>query len=167
MYADALLTLGGSAVGSTITGQAITATGNTLSTNVVDLSSGYAPNGIGAAQTRDLGEGSDFDFMRVEVIAAFNNATSVEFQIIQHDDTAQSVNVTVVGTTGAIPLASLVAGARFAAQINPRLASKGQRYISGRWVVVGTAPTTGTIFADLGAEIQDGQKFYPVGFAVL
>jgi hypothetical protein len=32
--------------------------------------------------------------------------------------------------------------------------------------VVGTAPTTGSIYADIGAEIQDGQNFYPVGFSV-
>jgi hypothetical protein len=72
----------------------------------------------------------------------------------------------VIGTTGAIAVASLTAGARFACAINPRLASKGQRYIGARYVTVG-ATTAHTVFADIGIEIQDGAKFYANGFAVL
>ncbi|MBU3640521.1 Bbp16 family capsid cement protein [Polynucleobacter sp. Fuers-14] len=163
MILDALLTLAGSIVGNTVTPQTVTGTNtNVLSTNVIDLSTGGIPSG----QVRDIGEGSDIPALRVEVMTAFAGATSVEFQAIQHDDTAQSTNVTVVGSTGAIPVASLVAGARFVAEINPRIASKGQRYLSGRFVIVG-AGSAGAIFADIGVEIQDGQKFLPSGFAVL
>jgi hypothetical protein len=163
MILDALLTLAGSIAGNTITPQTVTGSGNVLSTNVIDLSSGGTPSG----QTRDLGESNGIagPMLRVEVMTAFAGATSVEFQLIQSDDAAQSVNVTEVATTGPIAVASLVAGARFAAPLIPRIGSKGQRYISGRWVITGTG-TAGAIFADIGDELADGQKFYPSGFAV-
>jgi hypothetical protein len=128
-------------------------TGSTLSTNTVDL-------GI----ARDIGEGFD-QYLRVLVGTAFAGGTSTEFQIIVADDAALTSNVTVIGSTGAIPTASLTAGARFAAELNPRIASKGQRYLGARMVVVGTN-TGGTAFIDLGMEIQDGQKFYASGFAI-
>ena len=166
MYVDAALTVSGAIAANTVVGQNITATGTTASTNVIDLSSGNAPNGIGANQTRDIGEGSSFEYLRLEVAAAFNNLTTLEAKIMQSDDAAQSVNVTQVGTTGPIALASLIAGFRTAARINPRIGSKGQRYLWVQYTVVGTAPTTGSVLADFGAEIQDGQKFYPVGFTV-
>jgi hypothetical protein len=166
-YVDNNLVLGGSIAYSggtvTITGQSIVGTNTSvLSTNVIDLASGGIPSG----QTRDMGSGADYDYLRTIVTTAFAGATSVEFQAIQHDDTAQSTNVTVVGTTGAVLLANLTLGARLVAQINPRIGSKGQRYMSGRFVIVG-AGSAGTAFVDIGAEFQDGQKFYPNGFAVL
>lgn len=170
-YIDNNLILGGSITisgsGMTIAGQTITGTGTVLSTNVIDLASGGTTpaNGTSALQTRDIGEGGDYPLLRVDVTTAFTGATSVEFQIIQHDDTAQSVNVTQVGTTGPIALASLTAGARFVAEINPRLLSKGQRYLSARYLIVGTS-TAGAAFVDLGMDIQDGQKFYPSGFSL-
>jgi hypothetical protein len=46
------------------------------------------------------------------------------------------------------------------------IGSKGQRYLGLRYISVGTT-TAGSVFGDLGAEIQDGQKFYAGGFAVL
>lgn len=165
MITDALLALSGSIVGNTVTPQTLAISATTTSTNVIDLSSGYAPNGIGAAQTRDIGEGSDYDLIRMEVMTAFAGGTSLTMNIVQSDDAAVSVNVTTVGSTGAIPVASLTAGARFAAQINPRLVSKGQRYFAVQYVPVGTF-TAGAVYTDFGAEIQDGQKFYPVGYTV-
>jgi len=159
MIVDAAVTIAGSLVGSTLTGQAITSTGNTLSTNVIDCNSG------GTGGVREMGEGNDGLFLRLLVTQVFNNATSVEFQVIAHDDPAQSVNVTVIGSTGAVALASLTNGARFACQFNPRIASKGQRYLSGRWVVTGASPTTGSIYADIGTGIADF-KAYPMGFSV-
>ncbi len=163
MYIDALLALSGSILGNTITPQPTFATGaSVLSTNTIDLSSA----GIPATQVRDLAEGGEFAQARIEVFTAFTGGTSAEFQIITADDAALTVNVFVIGTTGPLPVALLVAGSRFAARINPRLASKGQRYIGGRTVNIG-ANTAGAIYMDLGQEVQDGQKFYPVGFQVL
>lgn len=163
MYVDALLALSGSIVGNTVTGQATFANAaSVLSTNTIDLASGGVPSG----QVRDIGEGSDFAYGRVEITAAFTGGTSAEFQIITADDAALTTNVKVLGTTGAIPVASLTLGARFVCQINPVIGSKGQRYIGGRTVNLG-ANAAGSIYMDIGAEIQDGQKFYPNGFAVL
>ena len=91
MYVDAALTLSGSIVGNTVTGQNVFASSaSVLSTNTVDL---------GVA--RDIGEGADFVFGRFEVTTAFAGGTSCEFQVIVADDAALSTNVTVIGTTGA------------------------------------------------------------------
>jgi hypothetical protein len=154
MYVDALLALSGSISGNTVTGQAVFASGATvLSTNTVDL-------GI----ARDIGEGQEL-YGRVEVTTAFTGGTSAEFQFIATDAANLTGNVTVIGTTGAIAVASLTLGARFACAINPRLASKGQRYLGMQAVNVG-ANTAGSVYADVGIEIADF-KTYPNGFAVL
>lgn len=155
MYVDNNLMVSGSISGSTVTGQNVFSAGTSvLSTNTIDL-----------LQNRDIGEGWDV-FGRFQVTTAAAGGTSIEMQIIVADDAALSSNVTVVGTTGAIPVASLVAGARFACAINPRIANKGQRYMGARYTSVGTT-TACAVVGDVGAEIQDGQKFYPSGFAVL
>jgi hypothetical protein len=154
MYVDNNLLVSGSISGSTITGQTVTGASAVLSTNTIDL-----------LQARDIGEGAD-TFGRFEVTTAFTGLTALEMQVVIADDAALSTNLTVIGTTGAIPVASLTAGARFACDINPRIASKGQRYMGCRYVPTGTG-TAGALLGDIGAEIQDGQKFYPAGFAVL
>ena len=161
MIVDALLTLHGSISGNTQTGTNAFASGaSVLSTNTVDLASGGIPSG----QVRDIGAGNDMVRMRVTVTTAFTGGTSAEFQVIAADDAALTSNLTVVGSTGAIPVASLTANARFMAEINTRLLQKGQRYLGMRTVNVG-ANTAGAIFADLGAEVADF-KTYPSGFAV-
>lgn len=156
MIVDSLLALSGSIVGNTVTGQATFGSGTSvLSTNTIDLGT-----------ARDIGEGSNYALGRFEVTVAFAGGTSAEFQIITADDAALTTNVKVLGSTGAVPVASLTIGSRFVCEINPVIGSKGQRYVGGRTVNVG-ANTAGTIYADIGAEIQDGQKFYANGFAVL
>lgn len=122
--------------------------------NVIDLGS-----------ARDIGEGEELSG-RVQVMTAASGGTSMQFNFVIADDAAITSNVTVVGTTGAIPVASLTAGARFVADINPRLLSTGKRYLGLQVVNVGNN-TAGAIFSDIGIEIQDGQKFYPSGFTVL
>lgn len=155
MIADAALALSGSITGNTVTFQSTNGTDTSvLSTNTVDLSI-----------ARDIGEGGDI-YGRFEVGTAASGGTSVEMQVIATDAANLTGNVTVIGTTGAIAVASLTAGARFACALNPRLASKGQRYLGLRYVTVG-AVTALTTYGDIGLEIQDGQKFYSSGFAVL
>lgn len=155
MYVDNNLLVSGTISGSTITGQAVFSAGTSvLSTNTIDL-----------LQARDIGEGADL-YGRFEYTVAGAGGTSIEHQIIVADDAALTTNVTVIGTTGAVPVASLTLGARFACSINPRLARKGQRYMGARYVSVGTT-TAGSVMGDIGLEVQDGQKFYPSGFAVL
>lgn len=154
MIVDGLLAVSGSISGNTVTGQAVTGTNVTVvSTNTIDLS-----------QARDIGEGESL-YERIEVTTAFAGGTSVEAQIIG-SASANLASPTVLGTTGAIPLASLVAGARFAARMNAQLSSLGQRYLGIQYVIVG-AMTAGGVYADFGPNIQDGQKAYPSGYAVL
>jgi hypothetical protein len=156
MYIDNNLLVSGSVSSAgVVAGQNIFSAGSSvLSTNTIDL-----------LQARDVGQGSDL-FGRFEYTVAAVGGTSIEHQIIAADDAALTTNVTVIATTGAIPVASLTVGARFACDINPRLASKGQRYVGARYISVGTT-TAGAVMGDLGIEIQDGQKFYPPGFSVL
>ena len=154
MIVDALLAVSGSITGNTLTGQNVFATNaNVTSTNTVDL-----------LQNRDIGEGQDL-YGRVEVTTAASGGTSIEFQYIVADDAALSTNVTVIGTTGAVAVAGMTAGARFACKLNPRLGSLSQRYLGMRAVNVG-ANTAGAVYADIGAEISD-LKVYASGFAVL
>lgn len=162
MYVDALLLLHGTISGNTATGANAFASGaSILSTNTIDLASGGNPS----SQTRDLGAGNDLARMRVEVTTAFSGGTSAEFQIITADDAALSSNVTVIGSSGAIAVASLTAGSRWDVEMNTRILSKGQRYLGMRTVNVG-ANTTGAIIADIGDGIEDF-KAYQSGFAVL
>lgn len=53
------------------------------------------------------------------------------------------------------------------AEINPRIASLGQRYLSGLISVATNALTAGTFTVDLVTTIQDGRKFHASGFTVL
>lgn len=156
MYVDNNLLLSGSvSAAGAVAAQTATGTDTSvLSTNAVDL-------GV----TRDMGEGQPL-FARVTTLTAASGGTSVEFQVIASDAANGTGNVQVVGTTGAIPVASVIVNSRFACQINPRLASKGQRYLTGRYVFVG-AVSAGAYMMDIGTDIQDGQKMHAVGYAVL
>lgn len=154
MYIDASLALSGSITGNTVTGQDVHATDTSvLSTNTVDM-------GI----ARDVGAGREL-LGRFEVTVAGATGTSTEMQIIAADAANLTGNVTVIGTTGAIPVASLTVGARFACAVNPRLASKGQRYIGARYVSVGAMAGI-TVYGDVGFDTEDF-KAYGSGFAVL
>lgn len=146
MYADNFLSLSST--------QTVTGTNTSvLSTNTIDLGT-----------QRDIGAGKDL-YLRAQVGTAFAGLTSLEIQAIAADDAALTTNVTVIGSTGAIPLASLTAAARFAAELNPRLGSKGQRYMGARYVIVG-AGSAGTLTADVGVEVQDA-KTYASGYTVI
>lgn len=137
---------------------------NAMSANCIDV----------GVNVRDMGEGQPL-YGRFTMTTQFAGGTSVEMQIIASDGTDQTAGtVTVLGTTGAVLVANTApasgtpatGGSRFVCAINPRLASKGQRYIGARFVNVG-ANSAGALIADIGTEIQDGLKFYPNGFAVL
>lgn len=160
MYVDALLALSGSISGNTVTGQTVTGASNVISTNTVDLASGGSP----ANQVREIGAG-EYTYGRFEVVTAFTGLTALEMQVIVADDAALTTNVRVVGTTGAIAVASLVAGARFMCDINPIIGSRGQRYIGARYVPTGTG-TAGALYGDIGPDYEDA-KYYPSGYAVL
>lgn len=155
MMIDNFQTLSGSWAAGVWTPQTITGASAVLSTNTIDL-----------LQNRDIGEGGEVN-LRVGVPTAFTGLTALTIEVIVADDAALSTNVTTIGSSGAIPVASLTAGARFGITTNPRIGSKGQRYLGVRYTPTGTG-TAGAVIAELGdAVVADGQKFYPVGFAVL
>ena len=155
-YVDNNLLVSGS-ISSTgaVAGQTVFSAGTSvLSTNTVDLGT-----------ARDIGEGNNL-FGRFEYTVAAVGGTSIEMQVIVASDAALTTAITVIGTTGPIPVASLTIGSRFACDTSPLIGSKGQRYLGLRYISVGTT-TAGSVFGDLGTDIQDGQKFYAGGFAVL
>lgn len=151
MITDRLLTVSGSNTpGSAITGQAITA--DAVSTDVIDLGT-----------ARDIGEGRDL-FMVFTVVQAFNNLTSLAMQVVTDDNSGIS-SPTVIGST-TVALAGLTAGAQFVVPIPPQVASLGERYLAAYYDVTGTAPSTGSILAQIVMDIQDGRKYYASGFSV-
>jgi len=155
MIIDNNLIVSGGSAANVVTGQTVTGASAVLSSNTVDL-----------GQNRDIGQGNDLLKARVEVVTAFAGLTALTVEAVQADDAALSSNVTVIGSSGAIPVASLTAGARFSIELNPRIGSVGQRYLGLRYTPTGTG-TAGAIFGDFGAEYQGGQKTYPGGFSVL
>jgi hypothetical protein len=129
-------------------------------TNSTALSS----KSIDLSIARDIGEGKPL-FMNFAITTACTDGTSTEFQIVVADDAALSSNLVVIGSSGAVPVASLVAGANFPVPIPPKVGSLGKRYLGARYAVVGTN-TTGKVTADIVEAIQDGKKFYASGFSV-
>lgn len=114
---------------------------------------------------RDIGQGTDL-YMVVTVITAFAGGTSIDFIVKGSTDATIVTGDTTLGSSGAIPLASLTAGAQFAVRINPVIGSLGLRYLGAFYDVTGTM-TAGTVTTDIVTDIQDGKKFYASGFTVL
>ena len=157
MILDNLLVVSGTIPATGVaTGQAALPVSGTpvVSTDTIDLS-----------VARDIGEGADL-FMNFTCVAAYNTLTSLTFEIIGATNAALSSGVTVIGSSGPVPLASLTANAQFSVRFNPQLLSTGQRYIGARYTTVGSTPTTGSVCAYVVMDIQDGRKFYASGFSV-
>jgi len=151
MITDRLLVVSGSNnPGSAISGQAITA--DAVSTDTIDLGT-----------ARDIGEGSDL-FMVFTVVTAFDNLTSLDLEVVTSANANLSSH-TVLAETNVL-LAGLTAGKQYVVALPPQIASLGQRYLGARYDVTGTAPTTGSILAEIVHNIQDGRKFYASGFSV-
>lgn len=135
--------------------QAVTSTA--VSTNTYDL-----------LTAQDIGEGKPIyvDFKVPTTFTAGGSAT-LTIQII----TSASANLsspTVIDQSGAIPVASLVAGYRTALRIPPQIGSLGQRYLGVQYTVATGPMTGGAIDARMTLGIEDGVgKNYPSGYAVL
>ncbi len=151
MILDGNLLLSGSVNNGALSGQSIIGTGNILSANTVDQ---IAQRDIGGCIAE----------MLFQLTASVVGGTSVEFQVITADDAGLASNVTVVGSSGGIPIASLVLGARLTVSFNPRIGSKGQRYLGARYVIVGTT-TAGAVVASMASDYQDN-KVYASGFTI-
>lgn len=129
--------------------QAVTATAR--STNIIDLGAAGTAYGATAAVPRDIGKATSIP-IQVSITEAFNNLTSLTFQIEVDDDPAFG-SPTIVAVGPAIPLAQLTAGQ----QINfPAELPEGvnERFLALRYTVAGVAPTTGKVFAAIVAGRQ-------------
>jgi hypothetical protein len=114
--------------------QAITATA--ASTNIIDLGP------INAGFARDIGKGKHIP-LRVQVVEAFNNLTSLTVALQVDDTAAFGSAVTVWSTT--VVLADLLAGKVVIPEFIPRGTNK--RFMRLNYTVTGTAPTLGKITA--------------------
>lgn len=123
-------------------GQAITA--SAVSTNTIDLGKKPRPFGWVSDFQRDKGEGHPIP-IAVQVTQDFNNLTTLTVQLQMADDEAFTSPV-VVAATGAIPVADLKSGKKAWGLSRLPLGITG-RYLRLNYVVAGTAPTTGKIFA--------------------
>ncbi|TIR78827.1 MAG: hypothetical protein E5X15_10440 [Mesorhizobium sp.] len=114
--------------------QAITATA--ASTNTIDL--GPIATGI----VRDIGKGKPIP-LRIQVVEAFNNLTSLTIALQVDDNSGFASPKTVWSQT--VVLADLIAGK----VIVPEWVLRGtdERYMRLNYTVTGTAPTTGKITA--------------------
>ncbi|RJT42004.1 hypothetical protein D3227_04820 [Mesorhizobium waimense] len=114
--------------------QAITATA--ASTNIIDLGP------INAGFARDIGKGKPIP-LRVQVVEAFNNLTSLAVAL-QTDDNAGFASAKTVWTTTVV-LADLILGKVIIPEFIPR--GTDERYMRLNYTVTGTAPTLGKITA--------------------
>ena len=128
--------------------QAITATAR--STNIVDLGAAGTPAGMTNAVRRDIGIGNEIP-IAVTITEAFNNLTSLTFQLEVDDDPAFG-SPTVVAVGPAVTLASgnLALGKliNFPAELPE---GTNERFLGLRYTVAGAAPTTGKVFAAIVA----------------
>lgn len=121
--------------------QAITASAD--STNVIDLGVAGTPYGAVAPLNQDIGKGANVPFL-AQVTEDFDNLTSLEIII---STGATSALGTTIASSGAVPLADLAAGYQVPIQVLPN--GIVERYLGVEYVVVGTAPTAGTITAGI------------------
>ncbi len=131
--------------------QAVTATA--ISTNVIQFNATDIVPYEAAAMVRQLGSGNEIPLM-VQVTQNFNTLTSLTVTLETADNAALSTNAVVLATSGAIPLASLVAGYKFPTlgRIFPEGTVK--EFLGLRYTVTGTNPTLGRITAALATEVN-------------
>lgn len=126
--------------------QAITATA--ISTNVIEFPDNGTVIYEAAAIPRNLGPGNELPLL-IQVTESFNTLTSLTITL-ESSAAAGLTSSTVHWTSGAIPLASLVAGYKAKIRIMPD--GVLGKYLGLRYTVAGTDPTTGKVTAALATE---------------
>lgn len=157
-----LLLSGGVSAQGVLTGQAVTATA--VSTNAMDTN----PCALGGNQPNDIGRGEALEIaISVLVAATAAGAATVNFELIQADDAALTVNVETLVQTGSIPKTLLVAGAIVPLHFDRAAPYTPRRYVGVRYTV-GTGPlTTGTFTAAVVKNVADIANIYgKSGFSV-
>jgi hypothetical protein len=129
--------------------QAVTSTGSTASTNVIDLG---ANRDIGGAVTDQL-------MLLCDVVTAFTSGGSATLQVQFQTSSDNSAWSTLV-QSDAIPVASLVQGYKF---LPGEVPGGTGRYVRLNYVVGTAAMTAGKITAALVPSL-DVQPVYPRGY---
>lgn len=159
---DALTNVFGSYSGTTVTGQNVFSTGSAVVSGSSIDSQGGSPTG----QNIDFGEGQPL-YLNLTVTTAFAGGTSAEFEIISATAADLGTAVKVLASSGPIPIAKLVAGAKISiplGKVNPR---DLQRYVGGQVECVGTV-TAGAVIGSISPFTGDRseQVNYQSGFTV-
>lgn len=123
--------------------QAITVTA--ASTNVIDLGAPGTPQHAKAPITQDFGKGRPVQLL-TQIVEDFATLTSLTITM-QKDTVENFSSPETVMTTGAIPVADLTAGKRFAPFYLPE--GIDQRFLRLNYTVTGTTATAGKITAGL------------------
>jgi len=170
MINDAFMRLAGTSATPPVAGAVTALTVSTTSTSnfFADLGGNVPTSGTVSAgvQARDIGEGYPLHAV-LTIVTAAATGTTVTFNIIVAEDTGGTTNPVVIGSTGALAIASLTAGARFVIELAPTLDSVGKRYLMGQYITGPTTALTGcTHFLDIVTDYSDSKKFYAGGFAV-
>lgn len=131
--------------------QAVTATA--ISENVIAWPDNGTVAGEAAAISRDLGAGNPLPIM-IQVTEDFATATSVTISI-ESSAAAALTSATVHATTGAIPIATLVAGYSIPIRFVPD-GTMG-KYLGLRYTVTGSNATAGKFSAAVATERDTGQ----------
>lgn len=109
----------------------------------------------------DLGAGQPLMFEAL-LTETFTGATSVEIQLVGADNSALTTNVAVIETSGAIPVADLLAGSRFSGTINLH---EPKQYIGFKYVVVGGPATEGAVTSFINLDVH-AYRNYPANYVV-
>lgn len=129
--------------------QVLTLTGNTASTNIIDLGAPGTVLGGPAALVRDIGPGEPIPFL-CQVTTAVTGAGNVVVQVLKAA-TLSLVGSTVVAQTGVLTTAQLgTAGAQIPISIVPN--DVDQRYLSINFVT--SAITAGAMSAGIVHGLQ-------------
>ena len=130
--------------------QAVTATA--ISENVIQFPATGTVYGEDAALARNLGPGNELPLM-IQVTEDFATLTSLTITL-ETSANADLSSSTVLHTTGAIPVASLIAGYRTPIRILPD--GEILEYLGLRYTVTGSNATAGQISAALATEVNAG-----------
>lgn len=126
--------------------------GTYASTNTIDLGAPGTIPWLGGTQRNDVGRGTHRLQVLCQVITAFTGATAtVQFQLI----TSASANLgtpTVMDTTEAIAVATLIAGYQVRLSCIPH--GVAQRYLGLQYLIATATTTAGTVTAGLVLDRQ-------------
>jgi hypothetical protein len=126
--------------------QAVTATA--ISTNVIQMVTNGTVVGESAVIARNLGAGNELPIL-VQVTEAFATATSVTFSL-ESSAAAGLTSATVHWTSGAVPIATLIAGYKLPIRIVPD--GTMLEYLGMRYTIGGSNATAGKVTAAIGTE---------------